>query len=77
VIAYAGTVTMMPGLTIYRALGGAFQLARLPESADITAISPTFSQALHACLVVSALALGLVIAVRTVQLFAGDRESTR
>ena len=76
VIAYAGAVTMMPGLTIYRALGGAFQLARLPENADLTAISATFGQALHACLVVSALALGLVIAVRTVQFFWGDRESS-
>ena len=31
VIAYAGAVTMMPGLPIYRALGGALQLARLQE----------------------------------------------
>lgn len=73
VIAYAGAVTMMPGLPIYRALGWAFQVARLPEETDVPTMSTTLGHALHAGLVVGALALGLVIAVRTVQLFASNR----
>ena len=55
VIAYAGAVTMMPGLPIYRALGGAFRLGRLDGAADMPTIASTLGHALHACLVVGAL----------------------
>src|SRR5262249_47630613 len=34
VIAFAGAVTMIPGLSLYRALAGALQLARLADTAD-------------------------------------------
>jgi uncharacterized membrane protein YjjB (DUF3815 family) len=74
IIAYAGAVTMMPGLSIYRALGGLFQMARL-HAAGRQMIAQTFGNALHACLVVGALALGLVIAMRLMEFVAGDRDS--
>jgi hypothetical protein len=34
VVAFAGAVTMMPDLQMYRALGGSLQLARVKSSAD-------------------------------------------
>ena len=74
VIAYAGAVTMMPGLPIYQSLGGALQLARLRAADDSPLIAETLGNALQACLVVGALAVGLLVAVRAVQLVASDRE---
>jgi uncharacterized membrane protein YjjB (DUF3815 family) len=74
VIAFAGAVTMIPGLNLYRALGGALQLARLPEAADPATAAATLGNALHGCLVVSGLALGLICAARTVLALAGERD---
>jgi len=73
VIAFAGAVTMMPGLQIYRALGGALGLARLREGAAVPSTTATLGHAFQACLVVIALAVGLIIASRVVQLLAGDK----
>ena len=45
VIAFAGAVTMIPGLHIYRALGGALRLARLGEMTDPGTVALTFGNA--------------------------------
>ena len=70
VVSFAGAVTMMPGIQIYRALGGAMQLGRRQDAADLTDIGMTAGFAIEACLVVAALALGLVIGARVVPMFA-------
>lgn len=72
-IAYAGAVTMMPGVAIYRALGGVMQFARLQIADDSAAISGPLSYAAQAGVAVGALALGLVLGTRAVQLIIGDR----
>ena len=59
---------MMPGIQIYRALGGAMQLGRAGCS-RLTDIGMTAGFAIEACLVVAALALGLVIGARVVPMF--------
>src|SRR5262249_13676251 len=73
VIAFAGAVTMMPGLHMYRALGGAIRLARLTEEQDAV-MAAMLSNAAVACLVVSGLALGLVLGGRAVLALAGERD---
>jgi uncharacterized membrane protein YjjB (DUF3815 family) len=70
VIAFAGAVTMMPGLQIYRALAGARQLARLAHDTDPGLVAQALGNAFAACLVVSGLVLGLVIGPRVLP----DRE---
>ena len=77
VIAFAGAVTMMPGLDIYRALAGALQLARLTNETDPAAMAGALGNALQACLVVSGLALGLVFGARVVLALGGERESPK
>jgi uncharacterized membrane protein YjjB (DUF3815 family) len=67
VISFAGAVTMMPGLHIYRALGGAVRLARQAEQPSPEAVAGTLGNAFQACLVVCALALGLLLGARAVQ----------
>lgn len=69
VIAFAGAVTMMPGLHIYRALGGALQLARLGADTPHEALAAALGNALQAALVVGGLALGLVLGARAVLAF--------
>lgn len=66
VIAFAGAVTMMPGLQIYRAIGGSMKLARLKESAELSTIANASANLWQACFVVIALALGLIVASRAV-----------
>jgi uncharacterized membrane protein YjjP (DUF1212 family) len=60
VVAFAGAVTLMPGLHIYRALAGALQLARQPEQA----VGELPGTGLQACLVVAGLALGTLLGAR-------------
>jgi uncharacterized membrane protein YjjP (DUF1212 family) len=67
VIAFAGAVPLMPGLHIYRALGGALQLARLGDTAEPPVLAGALGNGLHAGFVVAALALGLLVGVRAVQ----------
>ena len=74
VIAFAGAVTMMPGVQIYRALAGSLQLARRQGETELSTIASTLGDALQSCLVVGALALGLIIAQRAVMLLAGEEE---
>jgi uncharacterized membrane protein YjjP (DUF1212 family) len=76
VIAFAGAVTMMPGIQIYRALAGALQLARLKNATELPAMAGTLGDGVQACLVVSALALGLIVGARTVLAQAGERDFT-
>jgi uncharacterized membrane protein YjjP (DUF1212 family) len=66
VIAFAGAVTMMPGLHIYRALGGAVQLARQTNETGPAAVAGALGNGSQACLVVSGLALGLIVGARAV-----------
>jgi uncharacterized membrane protein YjjP (DUF1212 family) len=68
VIAFAGAVTMMPGMHIYRAIGGALQLGRLKNTADVTLIADTLGYATQATFVVIALAIGLIVANRAAAL---------
>jgi len=72
VIAFAGAVAMIPGSTLYRALGGALQLARMADGADPALAAWTLGNAFQGCVVVGALALGLVLGIRLVQALAGD-----
>jgi uncharacterized membrane protein YjjB (DUF3815 family) len=74
VLAFAGAVTMMPGLQMYRALAGALQLARQAGDTEPAAVAATLGNALQAGLVVSGLALGVIIGARVVQALAGERD---
>jgi uncharacterized membrane protein YjjP (DUF1212 family) len=73
VIAFAGAVTMMPGLHIYRSLAGALQLARGAGQTDSAVVAATLGNALQAWLVVSGLALGVIFGARAVLALAGER----
>src|SRR5262249_25160319 len=53
VISFAGAVTMIPGLSLYRALVGAVQLARLAGTADAETVAGTLGNAMQGILVVS------------------------
>jgi uncharacterized membrane protein YjjP (DUF1212 family) len=77
VIGFAGAVTMMPGVQIYRAFGGALQLARQMEQVDPAVVAGTISNAVQACLVVSGLVLGLILGARSVLSLARERTSPR
>ena len=77
VIAFAGAVTMMPGLSFYHGLGGALRMARFPDLADAATMAATLAHALQGMLVVSGLALGLILGARVVPALAGEPESPR
>jgi uncharacterized membrane protein YjjB (DUF3815 family) len=66
VLAFAGAVTMIPGLSAYRALAGALRLARLTDRADASAAAEVLSHSVEACLAVGALTLGLIVGARAV-----------
>jgi uncharacterized membrane protein YjjP (DUF1212 family) len=66
VIAFAGAVTMIPGLSLYRALAGVLKMARLPDIMDTKTVVETLGNAFQGCLVVSGLALGLIVGARVV-----------
>jgi uncharacterized membrane protein YjjP (DUF1212 family) len=74
VIAFAGAVTMIPGLSLYRALAGALQLARWADAADAGTAAMTLGNALQGGLVVGGLALGVIVGARTVLALAGERD---
>jgi uncharacterized membrane protein YjjP (DUF1212 family) len=67
VIAFAGAVTMMPGLQMYRALGGMLQIAQHKSDVELPTIAGALGDASQASLVVGSLALGLIVAARIVQ----------
>jgi uncharacterized membrane protein YjjB (DUF3815 family) len=66
VIAFAGAVTMIPGLQLYRALAGAMQLARTAGEADPSIAAGTLGNAFQAALVVGGLVLGLILGAKAV-----------
>jgi uncharacterized membrane protein YjjB (DUF3815 family) len=74
VISFAGALTMMPGLHIYRALAGALSLARQGSQTDSVVVAATLGNAFQACLVVSGLALGLIFGARTLLALARERQ---
>jgi uncharacterized membrane protein YjjP (DUF1212 family) len=73
VIAFSGAVCMIPGLSLYRALGGAVQLARLADEAPAELIARTLGNAFQGCLVVCGLGLGLVVGARVLLALSGER----
>jgi uncharacterized membrane protein YjjP (DUF1212 family) len=75
VIAFAGAVPMIPGLSLYRALGGALRLARLPQVVDPEMVAGTLGHALQGSLVVSGLVLGLIVGARAVLALAGKLDT--
>jgi uncharacterized membrane protein YjjP (DUF1212 family) len=77
VIAFAGAVTMMPGLQMYRALGGILMLARLTSEAGPAAVAEVLGNASQAGLVVSGLVLGLIFGARTVLALYGELDSSK
>lgn len=66
VIGFAGAVTMMPGVDMYQALGGALRLARYP-GADDPAVAAKLGNGFQAFLLVSALTLGFLLGARAVR----------
>jgi uncharacterized membrane protein YjjP (DUF1212 family) len=77
VIAFAGAVTMMPGLNLYRALGGAVQLAWSGARTEPVALAATLGNALQAVLIIVGLALGLILGARAVlAIFKTDQVSS-
>ena len=66
VMAFAGAVTMIPGLSLYRALAGALQLAQGAQATDPQLASRTLTHALQGGLAVGGLALGLILGSRSV-----------
>jgi uncharacterized membrane protein YjjB (DUF3815 family) len=75
VIAYAGAVAMIPGLSLYRSLAGALQLARQPYSADPSLVAATLGHALQASIVIAALVLGLILGSRTLEFLFGKNSA--
>jgi uncharacterized membrane protein YjjP (DUF1212 family) len=75
VIAFAGAVTMIPGMSLYRALVGAVQIARLADTADAARVAGTLGNALQGSVVVSALALGLILGARAVLALGREQDS--
>lgn len=73
VVSFAGAVTMIPGIQMYRAMGGMLQMSRLQDTTELPTIAGTLGDALQACLVVAALAMGLIIAARVVPILAGQQ----
>jgi uncharacterized membrane protein YjjP (DUF1212 family) len=74
VIAFAGAVTMIPGLSLYRALAGALQLARQTDEADPATAARTLGHAFQGCVVIGGLALGFILGSRAVLALAGGRD---
>lgn len=64
VIGFAGAVTMIPGLSLFRGLSGARRLALLADGTTAELAARTMGHAFQAGLVVGGLGLGLVIGAR-------------
>jgi uncharacterized membrane protein YjjP (DUF1212 family) len=77
VIAFAGAVTMMPGMQMYRALGGSLQLAQLKSTATLPVLAEAIGNASQASFVVGALAIGLLVANRAMTAFSGRPQAAR
>jgi uncharacterized membrane protein YjjP (DUF1212 family) len=77
VLAFAGAVTMIPGLSLYRALGGTLHIAHLSESATPGLVAETLGYGLQGCLVVAGLGLGLILGARGASALARQWDSQR
>lgn len=77
VTAFAGAVTMIPGLSLYRALSSARQLALLDDGTHTALLIATLGFAFQACLVVGGLGLGLIIGARLMLAFALPRSQAQ
>jgi uncharacterized membrane protein YjjP (DUF1212 family) len=74
-LGFAGAVTMMPGLQLYRALSGAVHLARQGGQTAPEITAATFGNAFQACIVIAALATGLILGARTVLALLGSGDT--
>lgn len=74
VIAFAGAVTMIPGASFYRALGGALRLAREIGGNGEALAATTLTHACQGLAVVGALGLGLLLAIRLILWIAETRQ---
>jgi uncharacterized membrane protein YjjP (DUF1212 family) len=72
VIAFAGAVTMIPGVNLYSAMAGALQIARSPHSAGLELISVTSGASIQAGVIVAGLVLGLILGARLIQTILKD-----
>jgi hypothetical protein len=77
VIAFAGAVTMIPGVSLYRALASALQLARSPGATVPDLAAATLGHTMQAFLVIGALALGLILGTRAVLALVGDPDVSK
>jgi uncharacterized membrane protein YjjP (DUF1212 family) len=75
VIAFAGAVTMMPGLQIYRALGGFLLVAHQTAETERPPVGVILANASQATLVIGALALGLIVAARITLILSGGQDT--
>ncbi len=71
VLAFAGAVTIIPGLTLYRALGGILQIAGATDCGDPSLMAP-MGNGFSGALSVSGLALGLIVGSRLVTAVCRD-----
>jgi uncharacterized membrane protein YjjP (DUF1212 family) len=72
IVAFAGAVTMMPGLAIFRALAGMLQLARSRGTSNLDVLAATCTNASQATITVGALALGVILGARAIPLLKGS-----
>jgi len=63
-VAFAGAVTMMPGLLLYESIVGAIRLGIVGKEGDATLVTATFAPLFRATLVVSAMTIGLLLGAR-------------
>jgi uncharacterized membrane protein YjjP (DUF1212 family) len=63
-VAFAGAVTMMPGLLLYESIVGAIRLGVVGKEGDATLVTATFAPLFQAILVVSAMTIGLLLGAR-------------
>lgn len=69
-VAFAGAVTMMPGLFIYQSIAGAMRLASTSTAADSALAATTLALSFKAAFVVGSLAVGLLMGAAAVRLMS-------
>ena len=74
-VAFAGAVTMMPGLFMFESIAGAIRLAVAGNSADPTVVVTTLARCFKATLIVAAMAIGLAAGARLLALCLPTRSS--
>jgi uncharacterized membrane protein YjjP (DUF1212 family) len=63
-VAFAGAVPMMPGVLMFRALGGAIDISLVGAKATEAMVSASFTNLITSCFVVGAMGLGLLLGAR-------------